>query len=282
MPYMNIMNKNIYYKEYGSGDPIVFLNGMMMATNSWSPFTKEVSRDYRMITVDLLDQGRSDSSEYNYTIDTQVEFLKQFLDQLDLERTHILGTSYGGKVALSFAVKYPSKVKSLILSNTDCYTTNIMNDIGKSWAYGASTLDGEVFSTLVMPYIYSYEYYENNYEDIKSKGKAFDNILDKEWYKRFKRGIESASNFDVYHELKNIKSPTLIISSEFDIITPIGYQKLIHEAIEGSRWVIMKGVGHASMYEKPEEFISIVLEFLKSIKADIPDYKALKGAKNPY
>ena len=51
MPYMNIMNKNIYYKEYGSGDPIVFLNGMMMATNSWSPFTRKLSKDYRTITV---------------------------------------------------------------------------------------------------------------------------------------------------------------------------------------------------------------------------------------
>ena len=66
MPYIKILDKKIYYKEYGDGEAIVFLNGMMMSTNSWSPFTKEVSRDYRMITVDLLDQGRSDSSEYNY------------------------------------------------------------------------------------------------------------------------------------------------------------------------------------------------------------------------
>ncbi|MCF6460983.1 alpha/beta fold hydrolase [Clostridium sp. Cult3] len=263
MPYMNIMNKNIYYKEYGSGDPIVFLNGMMMATNSWSPFTRKLSKDYRTITVDLLDQGRSDSSEDSYNIDVQVEFLKQFLQELNLEKVHLLGTSYGGKVALSFATKYPSNIKSLILSNTDSYTTNIMNDIGKGWIYGASTLDSRIFSTLVMPYIYSYGYYEKNHEEIKSKGKAFDNILDEEWYKRFKRGIESAKDYNVYHELKKIKSPTLIISSELDIITPIGYQKSIYEQIGGSQWIIMKGVGHASMYEKPEEFLSIVMKFLK-------------------
>ena len=263
MPYMNIMNKNIYYKEYGSGDPIVFLNGMMMGTNSWSPFTNKLSKDYRTITVDLLDQGRSDSSEDSYNIDVQVEFLKQFLQELNLEKVHLLGTSYGGKVALSFATKYPSSIKSLILSNTDSYTTNIMNDIGKSWIYGASTLDSEIFSTLVMPYIYSCGYYEENHEEIKAKGKAFDNILDEEWYGRFKRGIESAKGYNVYNELKRIKRPTLIISSEFDIVTPIGYQKLIHEQIEGSKWVIMKGAGHASMYEKPEEFLSIVMKFLK-------------------
>ncbi len=103
---------------------------------------------------------------------------------------------------------------------------------------------------------------KKNYKDIKTIRKIFDNILDKEWYQRFKRGgIESARNFNVYDELKNIKSPTLIISSEFDIITPIGYQKLIHEEIEGSKWIIIKRAGHASMYEKPEEFISIVMDF---------------------
>lgn len=266
MPYVKILDKNIYYREYGSGEPIVFLNGMMMSTSNWTPFAKIVSKDYKMITVDLLDQGRSDSCEDKYTIDTQGEFLNQFLKKLNLKKVHILGTSYGGKVALTFAIKHPTMVKSLILSNTDSYTTNIMKDIGKSWVYGASTLEGEIFSTLIMPYMYSYEYYEKNYKDIKTIRKIFDNILDKEWYQRFKRGIESARNFNVYDELKNIKSPTLIISSEFDIITPIGYQKLIHEEIEGSKWIIMKGVGHASMYEKPEEFISIVMDFLESIK----------------
>ncbi|MBU5456132.1 alpha/beta fold hydrolase [Caproiciproducens sp. MSJ-32] len=266
MPYVKILDKNIYYREYGSGEPIVFLNGMMMSTSSWTPFAKIVSKDYRMITVDLLDQGRSDSCEDNYTIDTQVEFLNQFLKKLNLKKVHILGTSYGGKVALTFAIKHPTKVKSLILSNTDSYTTNIMRDIGRGWIYGASTLDGEIFSTLIMPYIYSYHYYEKNYEEIKAKGKTFEKMLNEEWYQRFKRGIESARNFNVYDELKNIKSPTLIISSEFDIITPIGYQKLIHEEIEGSKWIIIKRAGHASMYEKPEEFISIVMDFLESIK----------------
>ena len=266
MPYVKILDKNIYYREYGSGEPIVFLNGMMMSTSSWTPFAKIVSKDYKMITVDLLDQGRSDSCEDNYTIDTQVEFLNQFLKKLNLEKIHILGTSYGGKVALTFAIKHPTKVKSLILSNTDSYTTNIMRDIGRGWIYGASTLNGEVFYTLVMPYIYSYHYYEKNYEEIKAKGKTFKKMLNEEWYQRFKRGIESARNFNVYGKLKSIKSPTLIISSEFDIITPIGYQKLIYEEIKGSKWIIIKRAGHASMYEKPEEFISIVMEFLESIK----------------
>lgn len=144
MPYIKIMDKNIYYRQYGEGEPIVFLNGVMMGTNSWSPFIRTISKDYKMIVVDLLDQGKSDNFEVEYTIDTQAQVLKAFLDELKLKKIHLVGMSYGGKVAQSFAIKYKTKVKSLILSNTDSYTANIMRDIGKGWAYAASTLDSSI------------------------------------------------------------------------------------------------------------------------------------------
>ncbi|MCF6466137.1 alpha/beta fold hydrolase [Clostridium sp. Cult2] len=263
MPYITINNKKIYYKEYGHGEPIVFLNGVMMSTNSWSPFIRTISKDYRMIVVDLIDQGKSDSHEEEYTVETQADFLKEFLDKLKLENIHLLGMSYGGKVALTFTLKYEYKVKTLMLSNTDSYTTKIMNDIGKAWIYAASTLDGNIFSSIALPYMYSYNYYEINYEDIKEKARILSKILDEKWYGRFKRSLDSARDFNVSHIIKNIKVPTLIISSELDIITPIKYQQLIHQKIENSKWIIIEGVGHASMFEKPEDYISIIMDFMK-------------------
>lgn len=131
MPYINISNKKIYYKEYGHGEPIVFLNGVMMSTNSWSPFIRTVSKDYKMIVVDLIDQGKSDSYKEKYTIETQSDFLKDLLEMLQLKKVHLVGMSYGGKVALTFTLKYKYRVKTLILSNTDSHTSNIMREIGR-------------------------------------------------------------------------------------------------------------------------------------------------------
>ena len=93
----------------------------------------------------------------------------------------------------------------------------------------------------------------------------FSKILDREWYHRFKRSLNSALNYNVSNQIRNIIATTLIISSEFDAITPIKHQEFIHEQIEGSKWVTIKGAGHAAMYEKPEEFISIIVGFLKDI-----------------
>lgn len=262
MPYIRIRDKNIYYKEYGKGEPIVFLNGVMMGTNSWSPFIPIVSKEYRMITVDLLDQGKSDNYEGEYSIDTQVQIFKYFLDQLKLNKVHLIGMSYGGKVAQSFAIKYEDRIKSLILSNTTSYTTNIMKDMGKGWDFAASTLNGTIFSSIIMPYMYSSNYYEKNYQDIKIREKVFSNILNENWYKRFKRILNSGKNYNVLNQIKSIKVPTLIISSEFDRITPLKYQQLINEQINDSKWVIIEDSGHASIYEKPKEFISTIMNFV--------------------
>ncbi len=107
MPYVKILDKNIYYREYGSGEPIVFLNGMMMSTSSWTPFAKIVSKDYKMITVDLLDQGRSDSCEDKYTIDTQGEFLNQFLGELNLKKSSYIGNFIWWESSFNFCHKAP-------------------------------------------------------------------------------------------------------------------------------------------------------------------------------
>ncbi|HSH34685.1 alpha/beta hydrolase [Schnuerera sp.] len=266
MPYTIINDKKIYYKQYGNGEPVVFLNGAMMATNSWSPFIKTVTENYKMVTVDLLDQGKSDSYEGSYTVETQADFLKEFLDKLELEKVHLVGMSYGGKVALTFTSKYQYKVKSLALSNTDSYTTKIMKEIGKAWIYAASTFDGDIFSLIAMPYMYSFNYYEKSYEDIKEKAKILSKVLNEKWYERFKRGLESADEYHVYDNIKDIEVPTLIISSELDTLTPIKYQHLIHQQIKNSQWKVIEDVGHAAMYEKPKEYISLIMEFLKDIK----------------
>lgn len=234
MPYANIKGKNIYYREFGSGEPIVFLNGLMMTTSSWSHLIKDISKKYRMVLVDLLDQGRSDSYEGEYTVETQADFLDAFLEKLNIDTTHILGVSYGGKVALTYTIKYKDKVKSLILSNTDSYTSNMMKDIKKAWAHAASTLDGEIFSNIVFPYIYSLDFYENNYEKVEDIKKTMTKVLNEDWKDRFIRNIYSALDFDVSHLIEGIEVPTLIIGSEYDLITLKEYQKFIHNKIEGS------------------------------------------------
>lgn len=265
MPYLRIKDKKIYYREYGEGEVVVFLNGMMMSTTSWLPFVKGFSKEYKILLVDLIDQGRSDKVDIDYTQDMHVETLKELLEKLGYENVHLLGISYGGQIAQLFTLKYKDMVQSLILSNTTSYTDNYIRKLEEEWYEVAKSYDANLFLNTVIPNMYSKRFYEENYNWIKGNKKQLKMVLDKEWYKAFMRGIKSTYDFNIKDQINKIDIPTLIISSDLDMVIPLEYQEVLYEKIPSSKWIVIKDSGHASIYEKPDEFISIVLRFLKDL-----------------
>lgn len=269
MPKANINGYNIYYETYGEGEPLILLNGIMMSTASWKPFIEVFSQDYKLVLLDFLDQGRSDRADKYYTQDLHVEILKELFDSLGFNKVNMVGISYGGEVALRFAVKYQEKLLTLILANTTGYTTNKLKDIGEAWIHAAKSYDGFTFFKDVMPYVYSDDFYENNIQWLKAREKSFNKILTKEWYDGFIRLVRSAEDLNIIDELDKINVPTMIIGAENDSTTPIKLQEKIKERIKDSRMVVIKDSGHASMYEKPYEFVSIIVGFLKTYNKNI-------------
>lgn len=270
MTYLNTKYGEIFYKLYGKGDAtVVFINGAAMSTNGWTPFLKTLTKkNYRVLLLDLLDQGRSKTIKTDYTLEDQADILKLLLDELNIDNIHLAGMSYGGKVSLTFALKYMDKLKSLSLINTDCYNWKYTKELSKSWLKAGETLDGELFASTILTSMYSLSYYENNYDVMKQKENYFKKNLDKDYYERFKRGVLSAMNYDLRDRLKEIKLPTLVLTSDEDYVIPKKAQKYMYDNIEGSKWEIINDAGHAVMYEKPEEFIDILMEFLNSIPSE--------------
>lgn len=264
MPKISIQGKNIYYEVYGEGEPLVILNGIMMSTGSWSEFIDIFSSKNKLVLVDFIDQGQSDKVEEQYSQDLHVEILSQLFNKLNLGKVHLLGISYGGEVAQRFAIKYEEQLLSLILANTTSYTNEMLKDIGEGWIYAAKSYDGSIFFKTTMPYIYSPEFYEKNIQWLKEREKSFSTTLTPEWYEGFIRLVRSAEDFNLTEELYKIKTPTLIIGSEYDATTPLRYQEELQNNILDSKLVVIKGSGHASMYEKPYEFVTVVCGFIEN------------------
>ncbi len=271
MTKISIQGKNMHYEVYGQGEPLVILNGIMMSTGSWTSFVDAFSENNKLVLVDFIDQGQSDKLEDQYSQDLHVEMLNELFDKLNLGKVHLLGISYGGEVAQRFALKHEDKLLSLILANTTSYTNKILEDIGDGWVHAAKTHNGSKFFKATMPYIYSPEFYEENIRWLHEREKAFSQATKAEWYEGFIRLVRSAEGLDNRGEISKIKVPTLIIGAEYDATTPIRYQEEMQKQIPNSRLVVIKGSGHASMYEKPYEFTSIVIGFIqisnKKIKA---------------
>jgi len=244
---------------------IIILNGIMMSTKSWEIFVKPFSKNNILIRYDMFDQGDSSKLNSNYTQQIQVELLKNLLDFLEIKKVNIVGISYGASIALQFAVKYEKYLDKMVVANVVSKTSDWLLAIGDGWNAVASTRDGEAYYNISIPYIYSPQFYNKNIEWMEER-KAFLIPLfsNKEFLDAMVRLTKSAETHNVVNQLEGINVDTLIISSEEDYLTPVFEQKYLCNRIKNSSLVIIPECGHASMYEKPELFTTLVLGFINN------------------
>ncbi|MFP3155125.1 alpha/beta hydrolase [Lachnospiraceae bacterium ZAX-1] len=254
----------VYYEDCGTGEPLLILNGIFMSCASWKDFKPAFSRNNRLLLLDLLDQGKSAKLDQEYTQDVQVELVMAFLDILKLDKVNICGISYGGEVAIKVAARYPLRVQRLVLSNTAAYTSKWLRDIGRSWEYSYKSYDGHQFFKTCIPIIYSPQFYEANYAWASEREELFVKVFTPEVYDAFGRLTRSSETHDERKGLGRILARTLVISSQYDFVTPLYQQEELASAIKNAGHAIIQNAGHAAMYEKPAEFSALVLGFINS------------------
>jgi pimeloyl-ACP methyl ester carboxylesterase len=267
-------NHDIFYEIDGDNQkyPLLILNGIMMSTASWTPFINTLSEHFQVIRLDFFDQGQSAKLDHFYTQQIQIDLIKAFLEHLKIDKINIAGISYGGEVALLFACHYPSYVKRLMLFNSSAYTNPWLKDIGDGWIKAGLTRDGDLYYKTTIPVIYSAKYYEEKIEWMKNREKilypVFSNPIFLDAMERLTRSAES---FDVRDKLKDLDLPVLIVTADQDNLTPKKDQEYLHKNIKNSNWVIIPEVGHASMYENPSLFTTLITGFflIKDINYNI-------------
>lgn len=262
MAIVNINDLNIYYEVHGDGEPLLILNGIMMSVMSWHVLLPNLSKDRKIILLDLPNQGKSDYYKGRFIQDDIVDIVVEFIEKVVREKVDILGISYGGEIAQIIAIYNSQLINRLIIANTTAYTTQQLKEIGYCWINNSKNCDIDEFFYSTMPLIYSLEFYEKNIEWLNDRRIVLKNILDSKWYEGFIQLVNSAEEFDVRNKLKKIKNQTLIISGDTDILTPTRLQEILYKEIENSNWVILKNCGHASMYEQPTAFVSQINGFL--------------------
>ncbi|RLD64068.1 MAG: alpha/beta hydrolase [Bacteroidetes bacterium] len=255
----------IYYELDGedSKPKILILNGIMMSTKSWIPFMKTLKENFQVLRMDFLDQGQSTKlHNQKYTQEYQADVLKKLLEYLGIKKINIVGISYGGNSALTFACKYQEYVERLLLFNSAAYTSPWLKDIGDGWIKAGLTRDGNLYYKVTIPTIYSAKYYEEKLDWMKAREKIlFPIFSNPEFLDAMERLTRSAESFDVRENLKNLNIPVMIISAEQDTLTPLKEQEYLYKHIKNSYWIKLPEVGHASMYEKPMVFTSLITGF---------------------
>lgn len=255
--------KKVYYERHGdSGRPLVVLNGLMMSTTSWQPFVADFSRHNQLVLVDFLDQGRSSRMSEPYGHDVQIRLVDALLDELGWDKAVIMGLSYGGNIAIQYALAHPDRVWRLILANSGSRTSPWLQKIGDGWNEVAASGSGLAYYLTTIPTIYSTRFFEENAAWMESREATLTEYFSNpEVLARLSRLTDSSRPFDVSDRLGEITCPTLILSGSEDGLVPPTEQALLREGIRGSSHVTLNGSGHATMYEYPAAFTALIVGF---------------------
>lgn len=253
----------LYYELHGpeQGEVLVLSNGVLMSTASWGLQTPVLARSYRVLLYDCRGMWKSDHPAGPYTMELHADDLAGLLDALGIERAHIGGISYGGEVSLAFALKYPQRTRSLILSSAVSRPDAVLKGLIDTWSAAARAYDPERLFKVSYMLNFSDAYLEANREAVAAAAARYA-ALDMEAVLEL---FECFQGMDLTADLQRISAPTLVMVGEEDILKPRKFSEIIAGEIAGAHLVVVPGAGHALCLEKPVVFNALVLGFLAQL-----------------
>jgi 3-oxoadipate enol-lactonase len=262
MPKISVNGIELYYELHGEGDAVLVLNnGVIASTATWVFQLPVLTPYFRVLLYDMRGQGQSQkwtTGDPDYTWDRHADDLAALLDALEIETAHIGGISYGGELTMVFALRYPARCRSLIIADSVSHVEPHLHAIVDSWARVAAQGDHELFYFCTWCWNFSEQFFGEKYDFLLSRTGAA-NALDLPSVIQLCRCFLT---LDITERLGEIQQPTCVMVGEKDILKPAHYSQTIADRIPNAEFHMLPGAGHASFWERAEEFNRIVLEFL--------------------
>jgi pimeloyl-ACP methyl ester carboxylesterase len=221
--YADVNGIKLYYEVHGTGRPLVLLHGGLMMGEMFGPVIPLLAQGHQVITVDLQGHGRTADIERPIDVGLMADDIAALIDHLGLERPDLVGYSLGGGVALQVGVKYPAKIRRLVI-----VSANIRRD-----AIPAEMLaqQGQV-SAAAAEFMKDTPMYQE-YQRVAPRPQDFPRLLDK-------IGQSMAKDFDFSEEVRGLQVPTLIVAADADMAPPSHYVevfKLLDGGLRDGGWM---------------------------------------------
>jgi pimeloyl-ACP methyl ester carboxylesterase len=267
--FVDIDGVRVHYQEAGDAkDPaLVLIHGFGSSTLVWSKvFLDLAAKGFRVIVPDMLGYGYSGKPRNGeYTIASQANMIAGLLDRLRIRRATIVGSSYGGAVAATCALDYPSYVSKLVLvgavSNNRPLAYKLMR------VFGAPVF-GDVVSPLLigsrrllrmrMKKVYDRHSWVLDERRVDARHQPLRASRTQRAMIRTVRGWDAER---ISRDAHLIKQPALLLWGENDPEIPLADAELLHAEISGSRLIVFLNCGHLPHEEYPDEFTQVVSEF---------------------
>lgn len=253
MPYVEIDDARIFYREYGDADspgaPIILIHGSTVdSLTDWETIAAELGRYYRVFTPDCRGHGRSNNPRLSYSFKELAADVAAFVRRMGYERAHIIGHSNGGNVALVTLMEHPEIVQTCIPQAANAYVTRFL-------------VERE-------PKVFDPAHVERAVPEWRDEMIALHGEVNGKDYWRdmlwlTMKEIISEPNYAPF-ELARVERPVLsIMGADDPVNAPDEHAQYIANHIPDAELWIPEDTGHNVHIERTEEWIEKVLDFIK-------------------
>ena len=285
--YYTVNGAKLWTVRFGKGDPIFFIAGGPGGTHYGLRSFDSLSTTNMLVYFDGFGRGKSDTAKNvnEYSLERDIEDLEGLRKAMGYSAINVLGHSYGGVVAQGYALKYPGRVKHLILANTfhsflmwqendDNSNHEIKTNYPDVWdtlmkvreqgAVSSDSIHIEIYGRVPYGFLYAY----NPDKFVGRTRKPYPNPFNSKLYYQMvgKDGDfivgNDIGNFDFRKDLKNLKMPVLIIGGRFDRVAVPWMMVKYKEYCPQAKFVLFERSGHNPQVEEPEKEFKLIREFL--------------------
>ena len=256
--YINVDGGKLFYEIAGKGENIVLLHDGMVNREIWDEQFPLLAKYYRVVRYDRRGYGKSSDPQAPYS---DIDDLNELFVSLNIDRAILFGMSSGGGCVIDFTLKFPGKVKSIILVGAVVggygYTSHMISRGGHLKSPEAMADPAKAASYFVWE-----DPYEIYSENIAAKNKVAE-ILRRNIHRPFNSQYYKPPDRIAARFLSEIQVPTLVLVGEYDIPDVHSHAGVIHFGIPGARREVILNSGHLIPVEQPDEFNRVAFRFLR-------------------
>ena len=245
----------------------VFVNGLTQYAELWTAYRDAlIARGFRVATFDLLGQGGSDKPELFISQNDQVDALRLLIDELGDGPVFLSGISFGGLIALRYAIEHGEKLAGLVPMNAFAELSPQLMLLGNALRTGLILGGTGYLQDLLLPMNLSDSWLKpllGNLDAVKRQGWLVNDVY------ALQNLMESFLDFKpLTPQLSSIKTPTMILNGEFDFLTPRSLHETLRVNIPDSSLVIIPNAYHAFTLEKAALTADLLGRFAEDVLAN--------------
>jgi pimeloyl-ACP methyl ester carboxylesterase len=242
----------LYYESTGAGPTILLIAGQAMTLDAWWRTVPELSATFRVLTFDNRDIGRSSRWPWPYLVSQMADDAIAVLDAAGVDQAHVYGISLGGMVAQELALRYPERVRALVLGATTAggADTTLARSEPLSFFVRVGAMAPEEAEWAAVPYNYSLRtrrHHGNRIADDIAKRVAHqtDTLA-------YLHQVAAAATHKTVGRLANIRHPTLVVHGAEDLVMPPDNGEMLARGIPYAELKLWPNAGHLYPTDEPQ------------------------------